>query len=106
MLAMVIGLNGLFRPLQMGSLVGLTAANKVGQVEIRALFGTFLVTLPALVLIKGQVELFEFYGMAALAAAIIKSSFAIIDGCPIEAVGVGILVDIIIAVLLLSSRYL
>ena len=47
-LAMCVGLNGLFRPLHMGRLVGLAPETKVGLVEIRVLFGSFLVVLPAL----------------------------------------------------------
>ena len=105
-LAMCVGLNGLFRPLHMGRLVGLAPETKVGLVEIRVLFGSFLVVLPALAILSQNAEIFEFFGMAALAAAVIKSTFTVLDKCPFKAIWFGILVDIILAVLLLSSHYL
>jgi hypothetical protein len=105
-LALLVGLNGLIRPLNMGKIVGLAPENKVGLVEIRVLFGSFLVTLPVLAMIKGQAEFFEYFGMAALAAAVIKTSFTIIDKCPIRDIRIGIAVDIILALLLLSPLYL
>ena len=95
-----------FRPVHMGKLVGLTYETKVGLVEIRVLFGSFLVVLPALALFYGKVEIFEFYGMAAVAAAIIKTTFTFIDKCPVKIIGVGIAVDVVLAVLLLSSRFI
>lgn len=104
-LALLIGVNGLIRPLHMGMLVGLAPANKVGHVEIRVLFGSFLVALPLLAMIKGQAALFEFYGAAALAAAVIKTGFAILDECPLQDIWLGILVDVILSLLLLSSLY-
>ena len=105
-LALLIGLNGLFRPMHMGLLVGLAAANKVGHIEIRVLFGSFLVTLPLLAIVMGQVALFEFYGAAAFAAAVIKTTYTFIDDCPLQDIWIGILVDVILAALLLSSWYL
>jgi len=51
-------------------------------------------------------DLFEFFGIAALAAAIIKSSFTILDKCPIKLIWFGILVDVVLALTLLSSVYL
>jgi len=105
-LAMVVGLNGLIRPLHMGKLVGLAPTNKVGLVELRVLFGSFLVVLPIVLLFKQNTELFEFFGLAALAAAIIKSSFTVLDKCPIKLIWFGILVDVVLALTLLSSFYL
>lgn len=105
-LAMLVGLNGLFRPLHMGELVGLSPDNKVGHIEIRVLFGSFLVTLPVMAMIMGRAEIFEFFGMAALAAAIIKTGFTFIDKCPLPMIAVGIAVDVVLAALLLSSLYL
>ncbi|MEP1231320.1 MAG: hypothetical protein ABJG88_11645 [Litorimonas sp.] len=106
LLAMLVGLNGLFRPLHMGRLVGLAPETKVGLVEIRVLFGSFLVVLPALAIMSQNVEIFEFFGMAAVAAAVIKSTFTILDKCPLKAIWFGITVDFILAALLLSSAYL
>ncbi len=105
-LALCVGLNGLFRPLHMGRLVGLAPETKVGLVEIRVLFGSFLVVLPILAILSHNKEIFEFYGMAALAAAIIKSTFTVLDKCPFKIIWFGIAVDIVLAVLLLSSLYL
>ncbi|MEP6342110.1 MAG: hypothetical protein ABJ275_02260 [Maricaulaceae bacterium] len=105
-LAMLVGLNGLFRPLHMGKLVGLTPTTKVGLVEIRVLFGSFLVTLPLLAILSQKAEIFEFFGMAALAAAIIKTLFTLLDKCPIKLIWFGIAVDIVLALLLLSTLYL
>ena len=45
-LSMIVGLNGLFRPVKMGHAVGLQHSNLVGLVELRVLFGSFLVALP------------------------------------------------------------
>lgn len=101
-IAILIGLNGLFRPLHMGRLVGLGADTKVGLVEIRVLFGSFLVVLPSMAILSQNAELFEFFGMAAVAAAIIKSTFTVLDKCPLKSIWFGIAVDIILAVLLLS----
>ncbi len=100
-LAILIGLNGFFRPLHMGRLVGLAADTKVGLVEIRVLFGSFLVVLPALAIVSQKAELFEFFGMAAVAAAIIKTTFTYLDQCPLKAIWFGITVDVILAILLL-----
>lgn len=105
-LTILIGLNGLFRPLDMGKRVGLTPETKVGLVEIRVLFGSFLVVLPALATLHQSAEIFEFFGMAALAAAIIKTSFMVLDQCPPKLIRVGIAVDIVLATLLLSSLFL
>lgn len=105
-LAMVVGLNGLFRPIHMGKLVGLAPASKVGLVEIRVLFGSFLVVLPMLAIISQKAEIFEFYGMAALAAAVIKTLFTVLDKCPLKLIWIGIAVDVVLVVLLLSTRYL
>lgn len=102
-LAILIGLNGLFRPQSMGRAVGLQHINAVGHVELRVLFGSFLVALPAYALWQGQVVLFEFFGVAALAAVIIKSSFTVIDKCPIGDIWFGILIDVVLAGCLLSS---
>ena len=105
-LAMLVGLNGLFRPVHMGKLVGLAPATKVGLVEIRVLFGSFLVVLPLMAILSQKAEIFEFFGMAALAAAIIKTLFTILDKCPIKLIWFGILVDVVLAALLLSTHYL
>ena len=106
-LALMVGLNGLFRPLHMGKLVGLAPETKVGLIEIRVLFGCFLTTLPIILLFKQNPELFTFFGYAALAAAIIKSTFTVIDKCPIKIIWIGILTDdVILAALLLSPLYL
>jgi len=106
LLAMMVGVTGLFKPLAMKSLVGVSHVNKVGLVEIRVLFGSFLVALPVVALLKGNAEIFEFYGYAALSAAIIKSTFTYIDRCPLKDIWVGILVDVVLALLLLSTLYL
>lgn len=105
-LAMCVGLTGLFKPLAMKAIVGLVHSNKVGLVEIRVLFGSFLVALPIMAILKGSAEIFEFYGIAALSAAIIKSVFTYIDQCPLGQIWVGILVDVILALLLMSSLYI
>lgn len=104
-LSMVVGLNGLFRPVKMGNAVGLEHNSLVGLVEIRVLFGSFLVALPAYALIQQQRELFIFFGVAAIAAAIIKTSFTIIDKCPWGAIWFGILVDVVLAFCLLSPLF-
>lgn len=105
-LAMTVGLTGLFKPNKMKSIVGLTYANTVGLVEIRVLFGSFLVVLPLATMIYGQADIFVFYGLAAVAAAVIKTSFTFYDKCPFNAIWLGILVDVILAFLLLSSLFL
>lgn len=101
-LTILIGLNGLFRPLHMGRLVGLAADTKVGLVEIRVLFGSFLVALPTLAIVSQKAEYFEFYGMAAVTAAIIKTTFTVLDKCPLKSIWIGITVDVILAFLFLS----
>ena len=105
-LAMLVGLTGLFKPDQMKSLVGLTYSNAVGLVEIRVLFGSFLVILPLAAIIHRQADIFVFYGLAAVAAAIIKTTFTLVDKCPLGAIWFGIVVDVLLAFLLLSSLYL
>lgn len=106
LLAMIVGVTGLFRPLAIKALVGVSYVNKVGLIEIRVLFGSFLVALPIAALLKGNSEVFEFYGLAALSAAIIKSIFTYIDQCLLKDIWVGILVDVILAALLLCTLYL
>jgi len=101
-LAMVVGFNGLFRPVKMGNAVGLEYSTLVGLVEIRVLFGSFLVALPLYALWQQQSSLLTFYGVAALAAAIIKTSFTVIDKCPWREIWFGILVDVVLAFCLLS----
>ena len=105
-LAMTVGLTGLFKPDRMNTLLGLTYSNKVGLVEIRVLFGSFLVALPLAAIVYGQADIFVFYGLAAVAAAVIKTTYTFIDRCPVSAIWFGILVDVVLAVLLLSSLYL
>ena len=105
-LSMVVGLNGLFRPVQMGKAVGLTHSNLVGLIELRVLFGSFLVALPAYALWQNNAELYIFFGVSALAAAVIKTTFTFVDKCPIPQIWFGILVDVILAALLLSPVYL
>ena len=105
-LAMIVGITGLFKPNQMKSLVGLTYSNKVGLVEIRVLFGSFLVVLPLAAIIYGKADIFVFYGLAAVGAAFIKTTYTFIDRCPFGAIWFGILVDVVLAFLLLSSLYL
>ena len=102
-LAILIGLNGLFRPLHMGRLVGLAPETKVGLVEIRVLFGSFLVVLPAIAIGSRNPDFFVFFGMAAVAAAVIKSTFTVLDKCPIKSIWIGILVDIVLAFLTLGG---
>ena len=104
-LAILIGMNGVLRPVHMGALVGLVPDNKVGLAELRVLFGSFLVVLPLLAIANGKAELFEFYGAAALAAAVIKTGSAVIDRCSWTMIWLGIAVDIVLAVLLLSSLF-
>ena len=105
-LAMIVGLIGLFIPNQMKSLLGLTYSNTVGLIEIRVLFGSFLVVLPLAAIMYGQADIFVFYGLAAVGAAVIKTTFSFIDRCSFDAIWFGILVDVILALLLLSSVYL
>ena len=102
-LAMIVGITGLFKPNKMQSLLGLTYVSTVGLVEIRVLFGSFLVVLPLAAMIYGQAELFVFYGLAAVSAAVIKTIYTFYDECPLKAIWLGILVDVILAFLLLSS---
>ena len=54
----------------------------------------------------GQADIFVFYGLAAVAATVIKTTYTIVDRCPVSAIWFGILVDVVLAVLLLSSLYL
>jgi len=105
-LALVVGLTGLFKPTKMESLVGLTFANTVGHIEIRVLFGSFLVALPIAAMIYGKADIFVFYGLAAVAAGIIKTVFTVIDQCSLASIATGILVDIVLALLLCSSLFL
>jgi len=105
-LAMAVGLNGLIRPVHMGRLVGLAPENKVGLAELRVLFGSFLVVLPMILIIKGESQLFEFFGAAALSAAVIKTGSALYDKCPWKIIWVGIATDIVLAFLLLSSMFI
>ncbi len=105
-LSMIVGLNGLFLPVKMGRAVGLQHSNLVGLIELRVLFGSFMVALPMYALWLQKSDLFVFFGVAALAAAIIKSTFTIIDKCPLSQIWFGILVDIVLAALLLSPVYL
>ncbi len=103
---MVVGLTGLLKPLQMKSLLGLTYSNTVGLIEIRVLFGSFLVVLPLAAIIQGDAGIFIFYGLAAAGAAVIKTTFSVVDNCSFSTIWFGILVDIVLAVLLFSSLYL
>gem|GEM_PF-2555479 len=105
-LAMSVGITGLFKPNKMRSLLGLTYTSTVGLVEIRVLFGSFLVVLPLAAVVYGKAELFVFYGLAAVGAAVIKTSYAVYDKCPFKAIWPGILVDVLLAFLLLSSLIL
>ena len=105
-LALIVGLNGLLRPVHMGKAVGLEYSNLVGLVELRVLFGSFLVALPVYALWQQRSELFIFFGVAAFAAFLIKTSFTIIDRCPWRLIRVGILVDAVLALCLLSPWYL
>ena len=105
-LSLIVGLNGLLRPVHMGKAVGLEHSNLVGLIELRVLFGSFLVALPIYALWRQQSELFTFFGVAALAAFVIKTSFTWIDKCPWPMIRVGILVDAILALCLLSPLYL
>jgi len=105
-LAMVVGTVGFFKPNAMKDLLGLTYSNAVGKIEIRVLFGSFLVCLPLVAIVMGQAQFFVFYGVAGVSAAIIKSVFAFIDHCPFKAIIGGIIVDVVLAALLLSSLYL
>ena len=105
-LAIIVGLNGLFRPIHMGKAVGLEHKTLVGLVELRVLFGSFLVALPIYALWQQQSELFTFFGVAALAAFVIKTSFTFIDKCQWSLIWFGILVDLILTLCLLSPWYL
>ena len=102
-LALIVGLTGLFKPRAMKNLLGLDFVTTVGLIEIRVLFGSFLVALPIAAMIKADAEIFEFYGVAALSAAIIKTTFTVLDKCPLSAIYVGILADVVLAILLMSS---
>ena len=44
--------------------------------------------------------------LAAVGAAVIKTSYTLYDKCPLNAIWLGILVDVILALLLLSSLIL
>jgi len=105
-LALLVGFTGLLRPLKMESLLGLKAVTTVGLIEIRVLFGCFLIALPILAMILGQAEYFVFYGAAALAAGLIKTVFTVIDKCPWRDIAIGIATDYVLALLLMSSLYL
>ncbi len=105
-LALLVGFTGLLRPLKMESLLGLKAVTTVGLIEIRVLFGSFLVALPILAMILGQAEYFVFYGVAALAAGLVKTVFTIIDRCPWRDIAIGIATDYVLAFLLMASLYL
>ena len=105
-LAMIVGLNGLIRPVAMGKLVGLRHSHPVGLVELRVLFGSFLVALPVYAICRNEAALFEFLGVAAFAAAVIKSTFTVIDRCPLKYIWGGILVDVVLAICLLSSTFI
>jgi hypothetical protein len=105
-LAMIVGFTGLLNPRKMARGVGLSYTNKVGYIEIRVLFGSFLVALPLYAVWQNKAELFVFFGIAALAAAIIKSSFTLIDQCPLKDIWFGILVDVVLAFCLLSPVFL
>jgi len=105
-LAMIVGTIGLLKPNTMQALLGLTYSNAVGKIEIRVLFGSFLFCLPLVAIVLGEAQFFVFYGVAGVSAAIIKSVFAFIDHCPFKAIIGGIIVDMVLAVLLLSSLYL
>ena len=63
-LSMVVGLYGLFRPVQMGKAVGLKHSNLVGLIELRVFFGSFLVALPAYALWQNNAELYIFFGVS------------------------------------------
>lgn len=88
-LSIIIGLNGLFRPVKMGHAVGLRHSTLVGLVELRVLFGSFLVALPAYALWQQDADLLIFFGISALAAAIIKTTFTIVDKCPVSEIWFG-----------------
>jgi len=105
-LALVVGLNGLFRPVAMARSVGMQYFSLVGLVEIRVLFGSFLVALPIYCLFKNSSSTYEILGIAALAAFVIKSTFTTLDRCPLRDIWFGILVDLILAALLLSHWWL
>ena len=105
-LAMIVGITGLLKPNQMKSLLGLTYSSTVGLIEIRVLFGSFLVILPLAAIIYRQADIFVFYGLAAVGAAVIKTTYSFVDQCPFSAIWFGILVDVLLAFLLLSSLYM
>jgi len=105
-LAMIVGFTGLFNPKKMARGVGLSYTSQVGHIEIRVLFGSFLVALPLYAIWQNKSELLVFFGVAALAAAIIKSSFTVIDQCPLKDIWFGILVDVVLAFCLLSPVFL
>ena len=102
-LAMIVGFTGLLNPRKMARGVGLSYTNKVGYIEIRVLFGSFLVALPLYAIAQNKAELFVFFGIAALAATIIKLNFTLIDQCPLKDIWFGILVDVVLAFCLLVS---
>ena len=105
LLAIGIGLNGLFRPESMGKAVGLAYTNEVGRTELRVLFGSFLVALPVSAIYTGRSEFFEFFGIAALAAAVIKTVSAVLTKDLFADIRVGIAVDVVLALCLLSSVF-
>jgi len=98
-------MTGLFNPGAMKNLLGLSYVTTVGLIEIRVLFGSFLVTLPIAAMVLANADIFAFYGLAALSAACIKLTFTVVDKCPLSKIYVGILIDIVLAVLLLSSTF-
>jgi len=56
--------------------------------------------LPLYAIWQNQAEPFVFFGVAALAATVIKSSFTVIDRCPPKNIWFGILVDVVLSVCL------
>ena len=50
----------------------------------------------------GQADIFVFYGLAAVAATVIKTTYTIVDRCPVSAIWFGILVDVVLA---MAIRY-
>lgn len=80
-LALIVGLNDLLNPRAIKSLLGLDFVNTVRVIEIRVLFGRFLVALSVAAIIKADATVFKFYGIGALSAAIIKSIYSLFDKC-------------------------
>ena len=83
---MLVGMTGLINPWKVHSLPGPSYANRVGLTEIRVLFGRFLVALPGFAIWVGEAHQLMFSGIAAVAAAAIKSIFAAIDKCPLQSI--------------------